>query len=135
MTDNEIIEALEKTKYRVDGVVTRGFYLDPESFNQIIDLINRQKAEIEKWKVHFQDVDIECERLEKENESLNTEVALLHTDYTYKFVKAKAKAEAYKEFAERLKEKAIARSAPFNGETIYLCDIDSVLSELEGDSK
>ena len=132
MTDNEIIEALEKTKYRVDGVVTRGFYLDPESFNQIIDLINRQKAEIEKWKVHFQDVDIECERLEKENESLNTEVALLHTDYTYKFVKAKAKAEAYKEFAERLKEKFNDGDGVLYEHYLIHYQIDNLLKELGG---
>lgn len=47
MTDNEIIKTLEEAEYKVDGVVMRGFYLDPESFNKVIDLINRLQAENE----------------------------------------------------------------------------------------
>lgn len=87
-----------------------------------LDLINRLNAEIER---------------------LSTDVKLLKADVNADTAEINglkrrlitAKAEARKEFAERLKEKAIARSALFNGETIYLCDVDSVLSELEGGSK
>ena len=47
-------------------------------------------------------------RLQAENEGLKAEVELLHSDYTYKLVKNKAKAEAeaeaYKEFADEIFE-------------------------------
>ena len=43
-------------------------------------------------------------RLEAENERLKEEVELLHSDYTYKLVKNKAKAEVRKEFADKIFE-------------------------------
>lgn len=47
-TGDDVIETLKNAKYKVDGVVTRGYYLSPETFNAVVDLIGRQKAEIER---------------------------------------------------------------------------------------
>ena len=74
-----------------------------ENYRIACDIVYKTVDELP-LETQFRYLDIECERLEKENERLNTEVALLHTDYTYKFVKAKAKAEAYKECIEKVKE-------------------------------
>ena len=90
-TDNEIVKALECCKN--DGIICgecpykKANGCMEKLSADALDLINRQNAEIER---------------------LKEEVGLLHSDYTYKFVKAKAKAEAYKEFwnirPERLNE-------------------------------
>ena len=52
MTDNEIIHDLE---YKVKHMATGDYMLLPD----ILDLINRQKAEIEKWKQRF--INSECD--------------------------------------------------------------------------
>lgn len=93
LTDSEIIKALEDAEYKVNGVVTQGFYLSVETFNAVVDLINRLQAENERLK-----------------ENLNIELENYATEYDYKI-----KAEAYKEFAERLKNEII-------GDTAYGCD-------------
>jgi hypothetical protein len=46
-TDDDVVETLKNAKYKVDGAVTRGYYLSPETFNAVVDLIGRQKAELE----------------------------------------------------------------------------------------
>jgi hypothetical protein len=48
-TDDDVIKTLKNAKYKVDGVVTRGYYLSPETFNAVVDLIGRQEAEIERF--------------------------------------------------------------------------------------
>lgn len=45
MTDSEIVKALEDAEYKVNGVVTQGVYLSVETFNAVVDLINRLQAE------------------------------------------------------------------------------------------
>ena len=50
LTDNEIVKALEDAEYKVNGVVTQGFYLSVETFNAVVDLINRLQAENERLK-------------------------------------------------------------------------------------
>ena len=99
MTDNEIIKALEccstgetyadceKNGCPLYLGITMGCkYIDKENqlYSDALDLINRQKAEIEKLKGSTIVSNImESQRIKRE-----------------------AKAEAYKEFAERLNEKA-----------------------------
>ena len=88
MTDNEIIKAWEK----VYNLVTNENYTQVVSVTALremgahikatLDLINRQKAEIE--------------RLQKENDHF-ADIGKLYSEI---------KAEAIKEFAERLKQKA-----------------------------
>lgn len=48
-TDDDVIKTLKNAKYKVDGVATRGYYLSPETFNAVVDLIGRQEAEIERF--------------------------------------------------------------------------------------
>jgi hypothetical protein len=145
LTDNEIVKALENAEYRRDGITLRGFYLDHEIIKQVIDLINRQKAEIKEWKrvvetwveQHEKDK-AEIERLKKSNRNwrrkvqrlkadINIELDNFASEYDYNI-----KAEAYKEFAERLK--ATAKANEWNG-TICGVDIDNLLKELVGDEK
>ena len=116
MTDNEIIKALECCKPKTNRncgncpAYDMGDFCAAELREKALYLINRQKAEIKRWQEHFRYLDFECERLEKEEENnrmeiekLQEEIELLHTDYTYKFVKRKAKADAIREFAKRIK--------------------------------
>lgn len=79
----------------------------------VLDLINRQKAEIEKLKVKVQQFSniIESQRIKRE-----------------------AKAEAYKEFAEIVKDKWFDNR--YDSPNVDFDDfIDDVLKELVGDNK
>ena len=126
MTDNEIIKALECCKtgddckgcpYCVNGLYTCG-----EHFNEdMLDLINRQKAEIENMN------------------NLVVYNATCATKLQLKLVEAKA--EAVKEFAERLKEKAVdvgicdAQGNGYGGATVILIgDIDNLVKEMVGET-
>ena len=113
MTDNEIKEALEcclKNEIDCHGCpyeeyskrdCTDRFYAD------VIELINRQKAEIE--------------RLCEQNVRLNKEC-----DYYIRV--ATAKSEAIKEFAERLKEHT--HNIEFYGEIVTTSRIDKLVKEM-----
>ena len=48
MEDKDIIKTLKNTQYRVDGIVCRGFYLDPDFFKELIAHLEYQEAEIER---------------------------------------------------------------------------------------
>ena len=65
----------------------------------------------------------EIERLNIRNKALTD----ITKNYDWKF--AKAKSEARKEFAERLKKKANSRSYC----TIWVSDVDNLLKEMEGE--
>ena len=126
LTDNEIIKAWVVIKERKR---TPTKYL----INETLDLINRQKAEIE--------------RLEKGNTALMNERNTLsaNLEFLQKVEKncreernslwyrvQTAKAEAYKEFAERLKKKY-----PWLNDYLYSTkkiveDIDNLLKEMVG---
>ena len=103
MTDNDIIKALESIKYRTDGIVTRGYYFDPETFEQVVDLVNRQKAEIE--------------RLEKQSNVL-----------AKRFYK-----EGIQDLAQKLQEKAYIPKPYGMKEVIDVCDIYELVIALVGE--
>lgn len=87
MADNEIIKALEdevKSAEYVDSYYCNG--VDLTLIKSAIDLINRQKTEIEELQI--------------ENKSLRSAANCYKLHYN------EARTEAYKEFAERLKEGA-----------------------------
>ena len=122
MTDNEIIKALEaKYKEATDGYYTHLQYGGKgdeheekylEEFGAVLDLINRQKAEIE--------------RLKTSNDALRMAIELC------KGWEERAKAEAIKEFAERLKEtKGFAFG--IQGAFITLNSIDNLVKEMVGE--
>lgn len=88
MTADEIIQALEGEIHQVeyvDGTYADG--VDLELLKNALDLINRQKAEIE--------------RLKAENEGYKHLDTILHT--AIDILAANIKSEAIREFAEKLK--------------------------------
>lgn len=115
MTDNEIIKALEcctdesyencnECPYSIDTVSCERMKLLEDS----LDLINRQKAEIERLK--------EWENLLKAEK--------------YSLIKS----EAIKEFAERLKEKSFKtiRNYGLTKDVVEVCAIDNLVKEMVG---
>lgn len=117
MTDNELIKALECCKKEDCDNCPTGFGV---CFSNLVgyalDLINRQKAEIEDIKFLYENL---------KEEHLETIKAIKH-----------CKAEACKAFAEMLKAKAITHTQPFSDkQVLYVCDIDSTYNELAGDPK
>ena len=129
MTDEQIIKALECCASTNSSEACRGCPFDKNNICEkdsvalqkyALDLINRQKAEIE--------------RLQKEKfDSLNSQFAEMYAT-TLKIATKNAKSEAIKEFAERLKEKA---SRGFWAELAYVDvdDIDNLVKEMLGDAE
>jgi hypothetical protein len=112
LTDNEIIKALECCKSVIGGncdacpYVCCNMYEESDAIKDAISLINRQKAEIE--------------RLQKVNDSF-TDIGKLYSEI---------KAEAIKEFAERLKNSADYCTGTIEFDTE---DIDNLVKEMVGD--
>lgn len=116
LTDAEIKKALEccsKAQCEQDCVVLGcPYYLEEQCSNKIVvdalDLINRKDEEIERLKAEIR----------------NTDNALASLDRPL----IEIKSEAYKEFAERLKGKALV---PYGCLSVVCgCDIDNALKEL-----
>lgn len=176
LTDNEIIKALEywkKFDNEIDQMLSGRFKDNKMLIEQkeivkitlnLFDLINRQKAIIEKSEKveHFADKTIETanaeiENLKVENQSLRSAANSLKMHYKeaqtkieslkifrgyaekrasdYKTMRDKylnAKSEAYKEFAERMKEKAMQK---FDwNEYVEVEDIDDLVKEMVGEN-
>ena len=121
MRDKEVIKALECCVDWCGNVScwdcplknTECIHFD--KLKETLDLINRQKAEIE--------------RLEKDSKRLKkVEMQLDDAMKMYNVIKA----EAYKEFAERLKENSIATFS-WNG-VVMVDDIENLLKEMERDN-
>lgn len=108
MTDNEIIKALEDyiANNSKDVLVSRGV-----SYGDILGIINRQKAEIERLDTLYSFAVKEREANVKGFiENLKT-----------------AKSEDRKEFAERLKEKVVDKKYKYVTETNYSKTVNSVI--------
>ena len=147
MTDNEIIKALECCPRGIGMKCEKcPMFRTNDCMSKLhvntLDLINRQKTENENLKVenqslrsaanslkmHYEKAQAEIERLK---ESLNIELENFATEYDNKI-----KAEAYKEFAERLK--AVFKGFDDKNEVILysnlLTAIDCLLIGMVGDS-
>lgn len=138
LTDEEIIKRLERCVKRGN----RNYDTDI-----VLDLINRQRTEIERLK----QINAVCEaanrcivwqrdRRDREIEELHSQIAGLN------IYKSKIKAEAYKEFAEKLEnicEEIMAqewneKTAPISWSYAYadfIDDIDNLLKEMVGEIK
>ena len=132
MTDNEIIKALEccSTARTADDCERLGCpsFADPQtcifSDNQKIqgvidgslDIINRQKAEIERLQAYHDDMESAIYSFREDHAKV-------------KFFKGEIKSEAIKEFAERLKE-----DCPANLLVIHFDAIDNLVKEMVGDN-
>ena len=125
MTDNEIIKALECRKEdMICAVVDEDNRTHFVTNENVLDLINRQKAEIER-------LERQSNRLGAVIDSLRENICSLSEGLET------ARAEAIKEFVERLKK--LARPFPFFiieavcGVTVT--DIDNLVKEMVGDDK
>ena len=130
MTDNEIIthnEMIKELNLRID------------SFSrETLDLINRQKEKIKEFDeklviqqglIDYQKAEIE--KLKQENEFFRktiTENAQRALEVTVEEIE-KAKSEAIKEFAERLKEK-LQWDVEFDNKLVFESDIDDLVKEM-----
>ena len=120
LKDNEIIKALKCVPKDVSGYIIDENNKMKLVYNEdVIDLINRQQGEIEKLEISdaskeectikqhgkIKELKAEVERLKERNKilDLNRRMALLEKEPLYDKIKT-AKAEAVKEFAERLKD-------------------------------
>lgn len=119
MTDNEILKALEhhqKRRCSECPLCDNETSCSATISTLALDLINRQQAEIE--------------RLEKIRKADNNLITSLNKCYET------AKAEAYKEFAEKLKEKCYEDfQETYEMLSPYVTDddIDNLLKEMEGE--
>lgn len=130
MKDNEIIKLLECCK---KSQCSKCYYSkECDGYTQVnyaLDLITRQQAEIE--------------RLESANDEkfrqwdMLAEKTKQHYADLYNEAKDILKAEAYKEFAERLKEKSFKtiRNYGLTKDVVEVCDIDNLLKEMVGEGK
>ena len=125
MTDNEIIKALEEAiEYGC------GHYREIEmpTIKNALNLINRQKLEIENLLLHIECFESKIKRLEDGYAEKMQE----YTAVSFHLLKT-TKAEAYKEFAERLKEKAQPHYFDNYDFAVSIDDIDNLLNELVGE--
>lgn len=141
MTDNEIIKALEsevKSAEYVDSYYCNG--VDLTLIKSAIDLINRQQAEninlkghLEQLKSRYDNAKSEIKRLKGISVSSSKDpmdFCGVLCNYAEELID-KAKAEAYKEFAERLKEEALPKCDWDN--CVDVEDIDNLLKEMVGE--
>ena len=119
MTDKEIIKYLEQAidKYNKNEIFVDNMRLDKLS----LDIINRQKAQIERLKI--------------ENQSLRSAAN------SYKLHYNEAGTEAIKEFTERLKNKIKTECNPYGKPTFdydtslaIMRYIDNLLKEMAGET-
>ena len=121
MTDNEIVKAIEKCASIGESCEDCPFYeytdCDKRLKECFHDMLNRQKAEIE--------------RLQIRNKTL-TEIT---KNYDWKFEKSKS--EAIKEFAERLKKVGTKVEGRKGFEGVFIMannlQIDNLVKEMVGD--
>ncbi len=147
LSDNEIIKALEYWIKNYEG--TFGNF---RTLGLALDLINRQQEEIDrKDKIYIDLLKTSSERadiissLQAENERLKNKVKKWKENYKCSQVVVgdfrqiigeqaeqlkTAKAEAYKEFAERLKERPTADK---DVQYVFELKIDNLLKELVGE--
>lgn len=124
MTDSEIIKALEEA---INTYNEKGVFVSTENLQQqALDLLKRQKKELEAIKDKKALVfKLSEEQINEIKEQINeTKGGLLKS---VEYNERKIKAEAYKEFADRIRQ-----------DIDYNClmeDIDDVLKELVGDDK
>ena len=124
MTDNEIIKALECCGKPVNEECCSEcpYYLGGQEnchklLGDIIDLINRQQAEIERLSNFV--TEERCIEIARE---------------MIPAIVKQAKSEAYKEFAERLKESKKQYEGTLAGMTFTMTELDNLVKEMVGET-
>ena len=123
MTDNEIIRHLE-------ALVEMAKCSRLNFPHECLDLINRQQAEIERFRKN------DSENFAKWNEL--AERTINHYEELFQVAKDAVREKAIKEFAERLKHKFVAYSKTTDGLYSYNLsddDIDRLVKEMVGDTE
>ena len=136
-SDNEIIMAMEKFKcVNCNGDCAKESYEDLDCPINLVkfslDLINRLQTENKKNEniIRLADKTIETANAEIERLNIrNKTLTAITKNYDWKFEKAKS--EAIKEFAERIKEIAIEKG----NVPIVFDDIDNLVKEMVGDAR
>ena len=142
MTDKDIIKALECCASVDDGCLTDCPLYDGDDscfstlLKPILDLINRQQAEIEKLQDRYNRLCKHTEKIEFELGEKELDNSWFNNPNTHLIapVTRKIKAEAIKEFAERLKGK-ICDSFGFVRHGKGDIDIDNLVKEMVGDTE
>ena len=160
MKDNEIIKLLECCSGKCEEDCQKNCPIEGvrerlrDIFKDSLDLINRQKAEIER----LQDIIIsnDEERLSSSAIMMKKEQELMHAErisgleaeiermtaeanrykrYYFNHEYDQLKFEAYKEFAERLKENTyfLKDDDGFDCAVVFVSDIDNLLEEMESE--
>lgn len=95
--------------------------------NAALSLINQQQAEIERLK------SVNDEKFRQWD--MLAEMTKQHYADLYEEARDILKAESYKEFAERLKEKSFKtiRNYGLTKDVVEVCDIDNLIKEMVGD--
>lgn len=124
MTDNEIIQALECCKIRGQTCEECPYYSKKYCVEwDALDLINRQKEELDGKDVEIMNLKHEIERLKAEIRNTDNILNSLAGPLI------EVKTEAYREFAERLKDMSEDRTDW--GKPYVLCeDIDRLLERI-----
>lgn len=128
-TDEEIIKRLERC-------VKRGNRNHDTDI--VLDLINRQKAEIEKLKSKYGKLCEYAEKKEFELAEINADISWFRETKFSRLAPAikEIKVEACKEFAEKLKEKRWdAECRVGYVQVVDVGDIDEVLKEMVGEEE
>ena len=146
MTDEQIIKALKICfeDEECTGCPLENNENECEKFNvweQAFDLINRQKAEIERLKTENKDIseqfrilDVECERLEKANENQKAEIERHREHIELLDIEHEAiRNKAIKEFAEELISRFSTEIYGWYGEIVLIDDIDNLVKEMVGE--
>ena len=123
MSEIEILNYYRNLYYTEPQVTEHGIVAN--AINDMFDFINRQKAEIERLNKQMERLKGYNENLMSGNTALSEEILL-------------AKAEAYKEFAERLKEKCYEDfQETYEMLSPYVTDddIDDLLKEMVGEEE
>ena len=137
MTDNEIIKALEcctKTEFISDCAKCEMFAFDCKDIliENAIDLINRQKAEVERLEDKIFVLENDLEKAENLSDALGNDIDIkLNYIYDLEEKIETVESEAIKEFAKRLKHFIIPQKADgYTREIVLKRDIDNLLKEM-----
>ena len=120
LTDEEVVKALECCKdcsINLNFEIVQKIEDKNKEILELIDIINSLKAEIEK--------------LKKEVSVARDAYISIQDRYEH------TKTEAYKEFAERLKEKSFKtiRNYGLTKDVVEVCDIDNLVKDMIGEKE
>ena len=131
MTENDIIKALEDSIHKMKEccVTNWDFYASGDFVKNILDLINRQKAEIAELQLKITSYNAKIVELQDAGLNIFSECSktLEWKEKNHRLEIKQAKSEAIKEFAERLVELGVQEGAY---EYVSVYDIDNLVKEM-----